>query len=227
MKRTMVGLSLAAAVALAASSVQAATVTVIDTTQAWANVDETQSITLPAGSVWSAAPTIRQGNLLAPTPIARSPFDDSGANAPGAPGFEEIDYFATSVGPGGGNPTNPSVLDFSVDQTSLTFLWGSVDTYNLLEFLNNGGVVATITSALLIAADGTVQLGVGSAYVSITDLIFDQIRISSSQNAFEYSNLVTTPIPLPPALLLFGGALAGLGYLARRRRQTTGPGLAA
>ena len=31
-----------------------------------------------------------------------------------------------------------------------------------------------------------------------------------------------TPVPLPPALLLFGTALAGMGFLGRRRRNKTG-----
>jgi hypothetical protein len=34
-------------------------------------------------------------------------------------------------------------------------------------------------------------------------------------------NVATTPIP--PALLLFGSALAGLGFLGRRRRAAASP----
>jgi hypothetical protein len=50
------------------------------------------------------------------------------------------------------------------------------------------------------------------------------ISLGAGEGSDSFINL--TPVPLPPALLLFGSAIAGL-YLARRRRQATGPSLAA
>jgi hypothetical protein len=212
MKRALVGLSLAAALALAASSVQAATVTVLDTTDAWQNVNLSQTTTLPGGGSWTAAPTTRTGNI---TNVTRSPFDGTGnGGADSTPAdWEQIPYF--SVGPS--NPANPSILDLSSDRSAFNILWGSIDNYNTLQFYNNLVLVATVTSLDLVPP-GETQFG--AAWVSITGLIFDRVVFTSSLNAFEFSNIQA--VPLPPALLLFGSALA-LGYLARKRRQTTGP----
>jgi hypothetical protein len=44
---------------------------------------------------------------------------------------------------------------------------------------------------------------------SLQELVSSQISISTT--------------PIPPALLLFGSALAGLGFLGRRRRATARP----
>jgi hypothetical protein len=214
MKRAFVGLSVAAAVAFATSAAQALTVDVLDTTQAWANVNPAQSLNL-GGGVWAPSPSQRAGNDPGDF---RSPWDPSGDNVPAMVGWETVEYWAT----GPTNPTEPAVLVFASDQTDFRLLWGSVDTYNKLEFLAADGltVVATVTSASLLADDPSVEIGEGSAYVRIFDLVFRQVRFSSNGiNAFEFSNV---SVPIPPALLLFGSAIAGL-YLARRRRQTTGP----
>ena len=42
-------------------------------------------------------------------------------------------------------------------------------------------------------------------------------------NALAFDNLTVTTVPLPPAILLFGTALVGLGILTRRRNSAGGP----
>jgi len=213
MKRALISLSLAATLSFALSTAQAATVVVLDASDAWNNpqVNLAQTTDLSGGTWVGAGASVRAGN---DDGDFRSPFDPSGGNNP-PPNWEQLAYFA--VGPT--NPLNPATLDFDTAQKSLTFLWGSVDDYNTLEFLDDLGVVVlTVTSATLIGEQGG---GVGAALVSVTDILFHGLRFTSiPSNAFEFSNIVTTPVPIPPALVLFGSALAGLGYLMRRRRET-------
>ena len=50
---------------------------------------------------------------------------------------------------------------------------------------------------------------------------FDDSGAGPDDNHDDYIVLGrVTPVPLPPAMLLFGTGLAGLGYLSRRRRKT-------
>ena len=60
-----------------------------------------------------------------------------------------------------------------------------------------------ITRVLLESPGGLVEVG------AVTGI--DQTKL------FEVSGL--TPIPVPPALVLLAGGLAGLGILSRRRRR--------
>ena len=55
---------------------------------------------------------------------------------------------------------------------------------------------------------------------------FKTIEFASSVNAFEFSNITTSNsqiplVPLPPAILLLGSVIAGMGiFSAFRRRET-------
>jgi hypothetical protein len=48
-----------------------------------------------------------------------------------------------------------------------------------------------------------------------------RLRVTGDAIATQIYNVAVTTTPLPPALLLFGSALAGLGLLGRRRRRAT------
>jgi hypothetical protein len=74
----------------------------------------------------------------------------------------------------------------------------------------------------------TIDLGVaGPLLLNFDDGVLYGLRVvgtfASGGGNYDIS---LTAVPIPPALLLFGSALIGLGYLARRRRASTGPGLA-
>jgi hypothetical protein len=212
MKRAFLGVSLVAVVSLAASIAGAATVTNVDNVPAaWGHVNLGTTLSTGDGGVWALPPTIRAGNIDG---ITRSPFDGSGnGGVPVNAGWAAIPYYA--VGPD--NPFNPAVLNFARDQQAFSFLWGSVDNYNELTFLDNNVVVATVLWSDLAGA----QIGVGASFVRVTDLIFDQIRfLSSPNNYFEFSNIETSPVPIPAALPLFGSVLAGMGLFRWWKRRT-------
>ncbi|MEH6404371.1 MAG: VPLPA-CTERM sorting domain-containing protein [Sneathiella sp.] len=105
--------------------------------------------------------------------------------------------------------------------TAVSLLWGSVDTYNSIEFWFNGvkNEVLTGTQAL-VGYVPAVGKGAGTIQI-LADAAFDTMIFKSSSNAFEYANLQVTAVPLPAALPLYGAGIAVLGFMGWRRRQKT------
>ena len=135
-----------------------------------------------------------------------------------------------SIGGAGGNTLingawSSATFTLAAPETAFTFVWGSPSSTN--------------TVSLYSGANGTGTL-IGSATVNDLDnLGFSNtgnttdpgaiIEVTSSQ-AFQSAVLSTAPgnggfevggvsaVPLPGTLSMFAGALAGLGFLARRRK---------
>jgi hypothetical protein len=122
-------------------------------------------------------------------------------------------------------------------QFELTFVGGGSGVYQLT--INpTSGFSGTFTGGevdetappgdLQFVGGTTIALGFGPLLLNFDDGVLYGLRVvgtfASGGGNYDIS---LTPVPIPPALLLFGSALIGLGYLARRRRASTGPELPA
>lgn len=110
-----------------------------------------------------------------------------------------------------------ATYDFTTAMDGISFLWGSVDTYNTINFYSGTVLVDTLTGTDVI--NGGASDGDGWINISILAASFDSMVFVSTENAFEYSNLVVTAVPLPAALPLYGAGIAVLGFIGWRKRS--------
>lgn len=131
-----------------------------------------------------------------------------------------------SVGPTDGSP---ATLTLSGPITSISFLWGSVDTYNTLTLLgtsnpaNSGNPYAFTGIDALNPANGYQGNG-GSVVVTLTLTGADVnsitgLEFASSQNAFEVDSLNVSGVPEPATWAMMIGGFGLVGMAMRRRSR--------
>ncbi len=199
-KRAALGMALAVTPIAASAAI---TVSAPD----YGTLGTSATVALPGGASWfGTAPQIRTTGNVSGT--ARSPFDET---SPISSYFSSADipdttpYF--SVGPG--STTNSATLEFLIDQTSLSFLWGSPDGFNSLTFRLDGDNVASFTG------NDVDPSPFGASFVTYDGLFDEVVFASPSGNAFEFSNLSAVAVPLPAGLVLMLTALGGLVAVRR------------
>jgi hypothetical protein len=190
------------------------------------NTQDITDFALDPGSS-NPLPATPLGSITFPTlsspGVTRSPFEN--ANQTTGPGYGNA---YTNIPTGGSGTWNYSASN------NLSILWGSPDSYNNLTFFSGldgtGSNLGSFTgAALAIASVGhdlvTFVAGVGE--------FFQSVVLSSSGNAFEFTNLVAScegeqcpapgTVPLPGALPLMISGMVGVGGLLgwRKRRKST------
>lgn len=122
--------------------------------------------------------------------------------------------------------TGTVTLSFASEMKYLGLLWGSVDTFNWLDFYNGGTLIGTIHGTDVTASANGDQGASGTFYVNVNSLVgFDRVVANSSSNAFEFDNVAfnpTNPFQVPEpgetGVFLFGLLLVGSGFWYRKRR---------
>jgi hypothetical protein len=134
-------------------------------------------------------------------------------------------YYA--VGP---NDGSPGTIDLTAigDIVNISLLWGSVDTYNTLEFLAADGttVLATFVGNDIFNPANGARNDPNTNPVVLFNLTgsdqsaFSYLRLGSTENAFEIDNIaINSGVPEPATwgMMLLG--FAGIGMTMRRRRR--------
>jgi len=133
-----------------------------------------------------------------------------------------------TVSPADGTPGNMDLSSFG-NIANISFIWGSVDAYNLLEFLDVGGnVLASFTGSDVFNPANGNQTDPNTNPVVRFNLTggdqtaFTTLRLSSTSNAFETDNFAINAVPEPAtwALMMIGFAAVGFG-MRRRRPQVS------
>lgn len=210
--KTVLGAAVLIAASISASS--AATVSYEIVTD-WSAYDLTNTAGLGGGE-WVTGDA---GFLVTPggsvEDLHRSPFDDSGT-AVALTNWADLPYWAIGPGNPEGNDDDAATLEFDGTWTGFSFIWGSVDSYNSIQFFNGATSTLLLTSALL--SPTGFPTAVGAIFTTVTDLVFDRIVFKSTdQEALEVA--LFAAVPVPPAIALLGSGLVGLGFLGWRRKR--------
>lgn len=138
-----------------------------------------------------------------------------------------------SVSPNDG-PGTLSLAGFGAI-SSLSFIWGSVDSFNVLNFLNSAGqAIYSITGSQLLGAGATGNQDAATTNPLVTfnftgsdrnvaalQLTSSNPGANSSDYSFEIDNLAISPVPEPATwgMMMLGLGIAGASL--RRRRSNT------
>jgi len=146
-------------------------------------------------------------------------------------------YNAAPYGPSGADATDYLTVPYDMaDGVSMSatgfgtanylgLWWGSIDTYNTLNFYNGLTLVASVTGSMVSPTpNGNWTNAATNRYVNILGLPdFDTFELVSTNYAFEVDNIAVgtvAPVPEPGTMLLLGIGMFGLALYGKRRMNS-------
>ena len=143
-------------------------------------------------------------------------FGPGGTDQPNGP--DTTTYLA--AGSTNATPGAMLTLLFPALEQYLGLLWGSVDSFNTLEFFNGAVSVGTLTGGDVDASPDGDQGVNGTLYVNVNSTLpFDRVVATSTAFTFEFDNVAFNVDQVPEAgsLAILGLGLLGVAAAARRR----------
>lgn len=149
------------------------------------------------------------------------------------PANDPTNYMSLIPSLAGSNPTTETITFAPLTTySSFGLYWGSIDTYNKIEFyLGNiqvaGASLSGNSGALGLVSFGDQFAANSNKYVTISGVTFDKIVLSSTGNSFEFDNLqFGSPGQINPsvpeastwAMMILG--FLGVGFVSYRRRSS-------
>lgn len=107
------------------------------------------------------------------------------------------------------------------DASSFSFVWGSPDSFNVIDIYSDGFGVVSYTGSQLGSTNGFIANGNNTntglfTIAGVNGATIDHVVFRSSGVAFEVA--VAAPVPEPQTYALMLAGLAAMGFVARRRR---------
>ncbi len=148
--------------------------------------------------------------------IHTSPMSLPGAAAP-AGDATTFGYVTSAAAPSTSTLSTPNLK-------SISFYWGSIDTYNSVDVLGAGGTtLTTVSGGMIPPANGNQSIGSTNRRVDFTagsGEVITGLRFNSSGVAFEFDSFAAAAVPEPASWALMIGGFGLVGFAARRRRLT-------
>ncbi|MDB5365647.1 MAG: hypothetical protein JWM77_1574 [Rhodospirillales bacterium] len=130
-----------------------------------------------------------------------------------------------SAGPSTGSPAS---LTLGGPNNYFGLYWGSIDSYNTIQFFFGATLIASFTGTdINNPANGDQTSSATNRFVEFTftgGSTFTGVLFFSSQNAFEFDNVAVANVegggpnvPEPASAALLGAALFGLGWARRKK----------
>lgn len=159
-----------------------------------------------------------------PAPVSGGAVTNISTGGVAAQPFGSTGYYWT-VGPTDGSPGLMDLSGFG-DINSVSFIWGSVDNYNFIDFLDaSNNVLATFTGTdIFNPANGNQTSPNTNPFVTFAVSGADSsalttLRLRSTSNAFETDNFVIGQVPEPSTWLMLLLGFFGIGATLRRSKK--------
>lgn len=164
------------------------------------------SANLPTGASFDVDPTVAFGSLDG---VYKSPFNNTGLLATQS-------FFSVGATRNGSGAPSPVTLSFNSLQNSFSMLWGSIDGYNTISFLNGTTEIKNWTGSQILSLLPGSGERVAKLDFAFGNDVFNKVQFISGNPAFEFA-LAPSQVPEPGTLALLGLALGVASVVSRRR----------
>lgn len=245
MRKFLLQAGVAAIVAAFGSGAQAATITVLGpgiissggpevTFDPFAGtVNYMPNVTTQAGAFSSGGANFSGQAYIVNNELV-PPFPTNAGGISAEPAGDPTNYMSLIPSLAGSNPTTETITFApNTSYNSFGLYWGSIDTYNAIDFYFGGNLVAGASlsgnsGALGLVSFGNQFVANSNKYVIISGITFDKIVLSSTGNSFEFDNLsfggasqINPAVPEASTWAMMILGFLGVGFISYRRRSSS------